>query len=595
MSGSDRGGRAHSAGDLDRGDLDRGDHDRGDPDRRAHDRRSRNRRSQDRRTQDRRNQERDERTDAELLAATRSGDTAAYAEVFQRHRGPALGLARQLMGDPADADDAVSEAYERVLKALVRGSGPETAFRPYLLTTIRRLCIDRSRRRQREEVLDPSSAELRDSVTIDLTESSDGSLAAQAFSTLPERWQLVLWHMEVEGEKPAEVALRLDMAPNAVAALAYRAREGLRQAFLQAHLERAADGECSYTVARLGKTVRGALAPREQVQVDAHLDTCQRCQELREELTDTNASMRSFVAPGLLGTALVSAVLGHGSPGLGGAGSAGAVSGGDGGASGVLRGDVGSGAGSERAGAKLTGSVRVKALVAAALVVVALLGSAAVAASRRGPEEGAQLRTDPPRGGVVAPAGSSSTTTSTTASSTTTSSSPTAPPNAEDEGTGGTGGSVVAPPSAPTTSAVTSTIPTSATGGATTSSPSSAPSTSIVGVTVTTRFPVLSMSVSMPESHSSTPYEVGGRGAPVINWEVDATVPMEVLVRGPVGGVGSVISHEPSGSLAVCPVVPTSGRCDAPQGEYVYTVTVQDLTGEEWAVRTVRLTLTAAQ
>ena len=64
----------------------------------------------------------------------------------------------------------------------------------------------------------------------------DSTLAARAFHRLPERWQTVLWHTEVEQESPAEVAPLLGLTPNGVAALAYRAREGLRQAYLQEHL-----------------------------------------------------------------------------------------------------------------------------------------------------------------------------------------------------------------------------------------------------------------------------------------------------------------------------------------------------------------------
>jgi len=39
----------------------------------------------------------------------------------------------------------------------------------------------------------------------------------------------VLWHTEIEGARPAEVAALLGLTANGVAALAYRAPEGLRQ------------------------------------------------------------------------------------------------------------------------------------------------------------------------------------------------------------------------------------------------------------------------------------------------------------------------------------------------------------------------------
>ena len=46
----------------------------------------------------------------------------------------------------------------------------------------------------------------------------------------------MLWHTEVEGQKPADIAPLLGMSANSVSALAYRAREGLRQAFLTQHV-----------------------------------------------------------------------------------------------------------------------------------------------------------------------------------------------------------------------------------------------------------------------------------------------------------------------------------------------------------------------
>lgn len=59
------------------------------------------------------------------------------------------------------------------------------------------------------------------------------SLADAAFATLPERWRIVLWHLEVMDESPAEVAPLLGMTPDGVATLAHRAREELRRAYLE--------------------------------------------------------------------------------------------------------------------------------------------------------------------------------------------------------------------------------------------------------------------------------------------------------------------------------------------------------------------------
>ena len=84
-------------------------------------------------------------------------------------------------------------------------------------------------------------------------EGFENSAAAAAFASLPERWQLVLWHTEVEGQKPAEVGELLGMSANSVSALAYRAREGLRQAFLNSHIAEIEDADCRWTHDHLGR------------------------------------------------------------------------------------------------------------------------------------------------------------------------------------------------------------------------------------------------------------------------------------------------------------------------------------------------------
>ncbi|HEY7627609.1 MAG TPA: zf-HC2 domain-containing protein, partial [Ilumatobacteraceae bacterium] len=122
-----------------------------------------------------------------------------------------------------------------------------------------------------------------------------------AFATLPERWQLVLWHTEVEGRAPKEVAPLIGLEPNAVAALAYRAREGLRQAYLQAHLQTPHEAGCAECVPSLAAYVRNGLSDRDRRAVDEHLLTCEVCRELVAELQDTNGMLRTALLPAIAG------------------------------------------------------------------------------------------------------------------------------------------------------------------------------------------------------------------------------------------------------------------------------------------------------
>jgi len=244
-----------------------------------------------------------DQSDAELISSVRGGDVSAYGDLFARHRDAATRLARQLVSAP-DADDLVSEAFAKVLNVLLAGGGPDVAFRAYLLTAVRRLHVDKIRATSRATPTDDlSQFDQGEPFTDTVIAGFEGGAAARAYASLPERWQLVLWHLEVEGQKPAEVAPLLGMSPNSVSALAYRAREGLRQAYLQMHSADVGDADCRWTHDKLGAYVRKGLSRRDAAKVEEHLRTCRKCTALFVELTEVNSSMAGVIAPAVLGSA----------------------------------------------------------------------------------------------------------------------------------------------------------------------------------------------------------------------------------------------------------------------------------------------------
>jgi RNA polymerase sigma factor (sigma-70 family) len=245
-------------------------------------------------------------SDAELIDSVRGGNTAAYGSLYERHVGAAYNLARQLTRSGAEADDLVAEAFAKVLDTLRDGRGPDSAFRAYLLTALRHTAYDKTRRDRKLELAeDVTEVASPEAISVQFKDTAvsglERSLAAKAFARLPERWQAVLWHTEIEGMSPADVAPLLGLTANGVSALAYRAREGLRQAYLQVHLAESTADRCRATVDRLGAWTRGGLSKRETAQVETHLDECERCRALAAELADVNGALRAFVAPLVLG------------------------------------------------------------------------------------------------------------------------------------------------------------------------------------------------------------------------------------------------------------------------------------------------------
>ena len=312
-----------------------------------------------------------ERSDAELIAAVRTGDEAAFGALYERHAGAATAVARRCTDDLADADDVVADAFTAVYSALQRGNGPDEAFRAYLFTVVRRVAgVRRDGARRMQPTDDLATLEagtaLAGTAEEPALEGFERGVVARAFHSLPERWQAVLWHTEVEGLPPAEIAPLLGLTANGVAALAYRAREGLRQAYLQQHLRDPLDEGCRSVAGSLGSYVRGGLGARENSKVAAHLEGCGECRALVLELGDVNHGMRAIIAPLVLGLAGLGAfahllpAAAAGAAGAGGAAAAGAAgAAGAGAAAGAEApggsGSAGGGAGSAGSGGAATG------------------------------------------------------------------------------------------------------------------------------------------------------------------------------------------------------------------------------------------------
>jgi RNA polymerase sigma factor (sigma-70 family) len=240
-------------------------------------------------------------SDAELIETARSGDARAFGELWRRHYRSAARVARQFTSS-IDADDLVSEAYARIYQRVLAGGGPTGAFRPYLYTTIRNLASSwgaASRDVQVDIIEDFEDDRIPDDPA---AWALDRTLTARAFRSLPERWQTVLWYTEVEGMDPHEVAPLMGMTANGVAALSYRAREGLRKAWLQAHVsDAAASGECQWAMSRLGEHARDGLSNRDRERLTVHLVGCAKCTIVSEEVDEVGSHLAMVMLPLLLG------------------------------------------------------------------------------------------------------------------------------------------------------------------------------------------------------------------------------------------------------------------------------------------------------
>ena len=243
-----------------------------------------------------------ELADSDLARRASTGDGDAFEELYRRHVAAAWGAAQAATSNAHDAADAVAEAFTRMLTALAGGRlAPDVPFRPYLLVTTRNVAIDQHRRASRSDAL-PASLVL----TLpapgagpgeQILDRADADFVGAAFRGLPERYRTVLWLTEVEGMSASEVGARLGVTANNASQLAHRARAGLRERFLQAHLQHRPAPDCVSTVAQLGAYVAGRLTPKSVAAIDQHLAGCEDCTARLAQLTDVGGSLRAIALP----------------------------------------------------------------------------------------------------------------------------------------------------------------------------------------------------------------------------------------------------------------------------------------------------------
>ncbi|MFF2508974.1 sigma-70 family RNA polymerase sigma factor [Streptomyces sp. NPDC058067] len=328
--------------------------------------------------------------DADLIARMRSGDDSAYEELYRRHSEAVHRYARTCCRDGHTADDLTAEVFARMLQAVRGGRGPEHAVRAYLLTTVRRVAAGWTKSAKREHLVEDfavfaqqaaRSSEVSDDDTLDLgadvlaMHEAEQSMAMQAFRSLPERWQAVLWHTEVEDESPSAVATLFGLDANGTRVLAKRAREGLKEAYLQAHVSitLTQDEECARYADRLGAYARGSLRTRAERGLRKHLEECAKCRLAAGQIKEVASGIPGVVPIavigwfGAAGYAKVAALIGGGAASAAGAGAAAAAAGGSsGGAAG------GGAAASEGLGAPVKAGIAAGVVAAGVAVAVAI-------------------------------------------------------------------------------------------------------------------------------------------------------------------------------------------------------------------------------
>ncbi len=175
-----------------------------------------------------------ELSDAELAAAAQTGDREAFGRLVERYAGQARRLARAVLGDGADADDAAQDAFLAALRHLGRYD-PGRPFGPWLMRIVANAAADRRRRskvRATEQIpagtADSRPGPERQALRRELRDVLEGALAA-----LPERRRMAVVLFDVEGYSHQEIAESLDVPVGTVRSDVYHARRALREVLVE--------------------------------------------------------------------------------------------------------------------------------------------------------------------------------------------------------------------------------------------------------------------------------------------------------------------------------------------------------------------------
>jgi len=168
--------------------------------------------------------------DAALAAACRSGDLRAYERLYEIHGARMKNLARNLLGNPVDAEDAVQETFLKVHRSIAGFRG-QSSFVTWTYRILINTCYDARRSRLRKkEVANEDSGE-----SPGLEPRAPGAhptlrmALERALAKLTQHQRDVFLLYEVEGFRHAEIAGMLEMTETASKNTLFQAKKSLRQ------------------------------------------------------------------------------------------------------------------------------------------------------------------------------------------------------------------------------------------------------------------------------------------------------------------------------------------------------------------------------
>lgn len=206
----------------------------------------------------------------QVVARARTGDHEAFRAIMQRCNQRLFRIARAVMGDDAEAEDVLQEAYAKAFAA-IEGFRGEAGVATWLTRIVLNEAHGRLRRRrptvevaaietaqESAQVLAFPNMARSDDPEADAARAQIRRILEHAVDELPEAFRLVFILREVEELSVEETAGHLGLKPETVKTRLHRARRRLREA-LDARLGDVMVGAYPFLGARCARITEAVL------------------------------------------------------------------------------------------------------------------------------------------------------------------------------------------------------------------------------------------------------------------------------------------------------------------------------------------------
>jgi RNA polymerase sigma-70 factor (ECF subfamily) len=166
--------------------------------------------------------------EAVLLAGCRAGDRSAFEELYRSHGDRMKSVAANVLGDRAEAEDAVQEAFVRIFRSCGTFEG-RSRFSTWIYRVVVNCCYDLLRRRRPTVPIDESPLGGPEPLAEDVGAADPVLRRAldQGLASLPPRQRSAFVLFAVEGFSHREIADILDVSPGNSKTLVFEAKRRL--------------------------------------------------------------------------------------------------------------------------------------------------------------------------------------------------------------------------------------------------------------------------------------------------------------------------------------------------------------------------------